>query len=148
AQLDDYVIDLAWSPSGTLVAAASAAGPVSIFSAADGPRLHELPGHADGTNCLAWQPTAAVETASPDAAILATGGQDGAVKFWDASAGQHTATAKLGTGWVEHLGWRPATHSSAESSSVHTSNSPCLFAAAGKQLHALRADASLAHAFK
>jgi WD40 repeat protein len=57
ATLDDYAIDLAWSPDGHLLAAASAAGPVALFAATDGARRHELPGHADGTNCLAWQPS-------------------------------------------------------------------------------------------
>ena len=122
-QLDDYAIDLAWSPNGTQLAAASAAGPVTIFAAEDGARQHELPGHENGTNVLAWQPsasrpigTAAESAATSDpaasrrlhaAATLATGGQDGAVKFWDAAAGQHTGTAKLGTAWVELLAWQP-----------------------------------------
>ena len=123
ATLDDYAIDLAWAPDGHLLAAASAAGPVSLFAATDGARRHELPGHADGTNCLAWQPATST--------VLATGGQDGAVKFWDAPAGQHTATAALGTAWVEHLAWSRTT----------------LFAAAGRKLTALRADGSVAHTF-
>jgi WD40 repeat protein len=98
-QLDDYVIDLAWSPDGACLAAASAAGPVGIFAAADGARLHELPGHDQGTNALSWRPVGGT------APLLATGGQDGAVKIWDAGAGQHVATARLGPGWVEHLQW-------------------------------------------
>jgi WD40 repeat protein len=123
AALDDYVIDLAWSPDGTLLAAASAAGPVTLFAAADGGVRHLLPGHDDGANCLAWATTGG---------LLATGGQDGAVKFWDAAAGQHTATTALGAGWVEHLGWAGS----------------ILFAAAGRRLTALRADGTVAHAFK
>jgi WD40 repeat protein len=123
ATLDDYAIDLAWAPEGNLLAAASAAGPVALFAATDGARRHELPGHTDGTNCLAWQPTAP--------ALLATGGQDGAVKFWDATAGQHTATARLGPAWVEHLAWSRTT----------------LFAAAGRKLTALRAGGTVAHTF-
>ena len=131
AVLEDYVIDLAWSPDGALLAAASAGGPVAVFAAADGARRHELPGHQDGTNCLAW---------SPSASLLATGGQDGAVKFWDAAAGQHTATASLGSAWVEHLGWRPQ---------QKAGGSPALLlAAAGKNLTALRPDGSVVHAFK
>ena len=106
-QLDDYAIDLAWSPDGTQLAAASAAGPISIFAAGDGAKQHALPGHEGGTNALAWMPghplSPVPRPQSP--AILATGGQDGAVKFWDVAAGQHTATAKLGGGWVEHLAW-------------------------------------------
>jgi WD40 repeat protein len=121
--LDDYVIDLAWSPDGTLLAAASAAGPITLFGAADGTVRHVLPGHDDGANCLAWAKTGAV---------LATGGQDGAVKFWDAAAGQHTATAALGGGWVEQVAWMGAK----------------LFASSGRTLTALRADGTVAHKFK
>lgn len=194
--LDDYAIDLAWSPDGALLAAASAAGPLSIFSATAGAKLHELPGHTQGTNCLAWQPLAKSPTPasnlqnadsdpnpkpetqnSKPKSLLASGGQDGAVKFWDADAGQHTATAHLGTAWVEHLAWRPAQH--AAQSSVLSAQSPeaksvashaqlsapnpkpetrnskpaaaaaaaTLAAAAGKALSFLNADASVRHAF-
>ena len=133
AQLDDYAIDLAWSPDGTLLAAASAAGPVSLFAAADGARRHPLPGHDNGTNCLAWAPVSGSQpSALNPQLLLATGGQDGAVKFWDAAAGQHTATAKLGRDWVEHLAWV----------------GDVLFAAAGKNLFAVRTDGSVAHTFK
>jgi WD40 repeat protein len=121
--LNDYVIDLAWSPDGTVLAAASAAGPVTVFGAADGTVRHVLPGHDDGANCLAWAKTGAG---------LATGGQDGAVKFWDAAAGQHTATAALGGGWVEQVAWVGAK----------------LFASSGRTLTALRADGTVAHKFK
>lgn len=135
AQLDDYAIDLAWSPDGTQLAAASAAGPVSLFAAADGAKQHELPGHADGTNCLAYYPR------SDAPAAFATGGQDGTVKFWDAATGQHTATAELGSAWVEHLAWHPIP------SSAQPGSPSLLFAAVGKTLAALRADASVAHTF-
>ncbi len=129
APLDDYVIDLAWSPDGTALAAASAAGPVTLFAATDGATRHLLPGHDNGTNCLAWSPALN--------SILATGGQDGLVKFWDAAAGQHTGSASLGSTWVEHLAWRRG-----------STASPLLFAAAGRKLAALRADGTVAHAFK
>jgi len=172
AQLDDYAIDLAWSHDGALLAAASGAGPVSLFAAANGARKHELPGHAGGTNCLAWMPARqetgdggqesgeiplapASRPLSP--AILATGGQDGAVKFWDAAAGQHTATAALGSTWVEHVAWRPVqgtensepkTDSPATTpSSVLRSPSPVLAAASGRKLVFLQPDGALAHTF-
>jgi WD40 repeat protein len=123
AQLDDYAIDLAWSPDGTQLAAASSAGAIGLHATADGARRHVLPGHDDGTNALAFQ---------PGTALLASGGQDGAVKLWDAAAGQHVATGKLGSAWVEHLAWSGAR----------------LIAAAGKNLAALRPDATVAHTFK
>lgn len=95
--LDDYAIDLAWSPDGSLLAAASAAGGITLYDAATGAVKHALPGHADGANALAWSA----------AGVLATGGQDGCVRFWDAQSGRQTAEAKLGNAWVEHLAWKP-----------------------------------------
>ena len=159
AQLDDYAIDLAWSPAapgnpdGATLAAASAAGPISLFAAADGRRLHDLPGHGNGTNCLAWQPAsgsqllpAAAGSALTSRLLLATGGQDGAVKFWDAVAGQHTATAKLGSAWVEHLQWIGRTV--AGEPRLDRDASPYLFASAGRKLSAVSPDGSLVHTFK
>lgn len=136
AQLDDYVIDLAWSPHGQQLAAASAAGPVSLFAALDGAKSPELPGHENGTNCLAWASTT----------TLATGGQDGAVKFWDPATAQHTATAQLGTTWVDHLCW--FTSSSTQNPEPKIQNRALLAAASGRALVALRPDASVAHTFK
>ena len=133
AMLDDYVIDLAWSPDGAHLAAASAAGPISVFQASDGAKRHELPGHDDGTNCLAWKPLAS-SSAGTIAPTLATGGQDGSVKLWDTTAGQHTATAALGNAWVEHLAWRP--------------DGSTLAASAGRDLAFLNPDASVHHRFK
>ena len=162
APLDDYAIDLAWSPDGALLAAASAAGPVSLFAATDGAKRHELPGHDNGTNCLAWQPDmeasgvrlpASGPSLTPPASrltsLLATGGQDGAVKFWDATAGQHTATAKLGAGWIEHLAWRPVAPANPkpETQNPKPSAAPTLAASAGKNLHLLAPDAAILHAF-
>ncbi len=123
AALDDYAIDLAWSPDGTQLAAASAAGGLTLFATADGAVRHTLPGHDDGANCVAWQPATA---------LLASGGQDGRVKFWDAANGQHVASAELGGAWVEHLAWVGSR----------------LFAAAGRTLVVLRPDGSVAHRFK
>jgi WD40 repeat protein len=128
-QIDDYVIDLAWSPDGTQLAAASQAGPLHIFDGPTGDNRRQLPGHDDGANCLAFAPSAP--------GLLASGGQDGSVKFWDAAAGQHLATAELGSAWIEHLAWRPS-----------GSSTPLLSAASGRDLVFLRADASLVHRFK
>ena len=159
-QLDDYTIDLAWNPTGTQLAAASSAGPVSLFIATDGRRLHERPGHPAGTNCLAWQPasdsSAAQLSTLSSPLLLATGGQDGSVKFWDALAGQHTATANLGREWVDHLVWVPRgtgfparDPSSALNAQLSALGpTPLLAAASGRNLTALRPDATVAHSFK
>jgi WD40 repeat protein len=130
--LDDYVIDLAWSPDGICVAAASAAGSVTLFEGLPGTKRHVLAAHDNGANCLAWMPSAATTPSS----VLVTGGQDGTAKFWDAMAGQHTATAQLGNAWVEHLAWRPQ------------AETPLLAASMGKQLFFLRPDATIVHTGK
>jgi WD40 repeat protein len=134
--LDDYVIDLAWSADGSMLAAASTSGPVTVFAQSDGATKAKLPGHDGGTNCIGWK-----NSQDAGSQLLATGGQDGAVKMWDAAAGQHLATTNLGNAWVDHLAWRPATAGS-------ESNAHLLFAAAGKNLSAIRPDGAIAHAFK
>jgi WD40 repeat protein len=176
AQLDDYVIDLAWSPHSTSqlltlnsqlsLAAASAAGPVPIFSGADGAKQHELPGHDQGTNCLAWMPARQKPEArdqkpeiSPSgllplaSSLLVTGGQDGTVKFWDAASGQHTATASLGKAWVEQLAWRPKSEARGQRQEARGPDDQkqaagFLIAAAGKDLRAVAADGAVIHSFK
>ncbi len=159
APLDDFAIDLAWSPDGARLAIASQAGPLHLFDGATGENRQELPGHEDGTNCLAWAPRAAVgggkegadagdggrvggtAEAAGASMLLASGGQDGAVKFWDGTAGQHLATTELGTAWVEHLAWRPAPRGA-------DAFSPMLAAAAGRDLVFLRPGAGITHRFK
>ena len=129
ATLEDYVIDLAWSPDGQSLAAVAQSGAVTLHDAATGAVRHKLPGHADGANTVAWNPAGGE---------LATGGQDGAVKFWSAATGAELAETNLGGAWVEHLAWTPAAESAPPS---------VLIAAAGRKLVALHADGTVAHAF-
>jgi WD40 repeat protein len=125
APLDDYVIGLEWSSDGALLAAASAAGPIALYGP-DGSPKGQLPGHDGGTNALAWQ---------PGSASLASGGQDGTVKLWDGASAQHVATAELGSGWVEHLGWRPG------------GGTPLLAAAQGRRLALVGPDGAVQRVF-
>ncbi|MDQ5979428.1 MAG: hypothetical protein QG602_2402 [Verrucomicrobiota bacterium] len=139
AALDDYAIDLAWSPDGTLLAAASQSGGVTLFDAATGAVKHTLAGHADGANCLGW---------SPDGTTLATGGQDGCVRFWNPATGAQSAETKLGNAWVEHLVWQVvAGVADPGPGSTSPATAPLLFAAAGRKLVALKPDGTVAHTF-
>ncbi len=162
ATLDDYVIDLAWSPNGTTLAVASAAGGITLYDAATGAVRHVLAGHASGANCVAWMPApapagpdqgqAAILGASklaPYTDLLATGGQDGVVRFWNAVTGQQTAEVKLGSAWVEHLAWQPAGSelAGAATGASKLAGPQLLFAAAGKKLVALNPDGTVIHTF-
>ena len=142
ATLDDYAIDLAWSADGTLLAAASAAGGITLYDAATGAVKHTLAGHENGANCLAWMSGVSGEQSAVSSQVLATGGQDGRVRLWQANTGRQTAEVKLGNAWVEHLAWLPP--SNAQHS---TPNAQLLMAAAGKKQVALRPDGSIAQQF-
>ena len=143
ATLDDYVIDLAWSPDGAVLGVVSAAGSITLYDAVTGAVHHKLTGHENGANCLAWISTKEVP------ALLASGGQDGCVRFWDGATGRQTAATKLGSAWVEHLVWRGehVTAPALATTPKQPNDQAGLFAAAGKKLVALRPDGSVAHTF-
>jgi len=61
AMLDDYAIDLGWSPDGTLLAAASAASPVSLFAVADGARRTNSPATSKAPTACAWSSAGALD---------------------------------------------------------------------------------------
>jgi WD domain, G-beta repeat len=98
ASMGDHVIALAWSSHGSTLAAASVAGPITLFDTASGAVQHTLPGHGFGTAALAWQ---------PGGKLLASAGQDGKVRFWDSQTGSEAAVVEGGSAWVEQLAWHP-----------------------------------------
>jgi WD40 repeat protein len=108
--LDGHIIALRFSPDGQHLAAATVDGPIAIFTQ-DGVLLHELPGHGMGTTALDWH---------PDGLVLASAGQDGLIRHWNASSGTQLQALRHATSWVE----RVAYHSSGQ----------YLAAAAGKSL--------------
>ena len=122
--LGDHVIAIGWSTDGSTVAAASVAGPVSLFDVSTGSPKHTLRGHGFGTTALSWH---------PDDKRLATAGQDGKVRLWDAQSGTEIATLDGGAAWVEHLAWQP--------------KGDYLVSAAGKKLRLWKSDATLAKAY-
>lgn len=122
AQLDDYLIALAYSPDSQRLAALSSAGTLSLFDTGNSTR-HHLPAHENGADTLAWLGNT----------TLATGGQDNLVKFWDAPNAQHTGTSTKQKSPVTQL--------------LKIPNQPQLAAAAGKTLLLLNPDGTSTHTF-
>jgi WD40 repeat protein len=110
AELPDFAPALVWAPDGHALAVATLAGPVILLDGESGTQLAVDEGHAGGALALAW---------SSDGAWLASGGQDGHVRLFDAT-GRCQAELECGKGWVTHVGWSPS--------------SDCVAAAAGKLL--------------
>jgi WD40 repeat protein len=100
ADVGDHVISLARSPDGSLLAAASVSGPITVFDAATGEVRQNLAGHGFGTAALSWGPD--------KLGRLASAGQDGLVKIWDVSTPEPALSLKGGAAWVERVAWSPS----------------------------------------
>jgi WD40 repeat protein len=132
-KLDDFITQVAWSPDGTRLGAASVSGQVFIFDVATDCPLHRLePAHADGCDALAWR---------PDGHAFATAGRDGKWRLWDAATGKPLAEHAAGALWPEHATWSsgPADGSkgdrgSAGSNPTSVSHSALLAVSAGSQV--------------
>ena len=122
--VSDHVIALGWSPDGNTLAAASVAGPVTLFDITTGAVRYELVGHGFGTTAVSWH---------PDGKSIATAGQDGKVRLWDTATGQERAALDAGAAWVEHAAWGP--------------KGDYLVSAAGKKLRLWKADGTLDRAY-
>jgi len=103
--LDDTSVDLGWSGCGRWLAAATAGGAVHIVDTAGSASHCAWFAHEGSTMALSWHPS------QP---LLATSGQDGAVRLWritgqqpDVALAETTIGKQPGARWVEHLAWRP-----------------------------------------
>jgi WD40 repeat protein len=98
--LGDYVHRVAFGPGGAQLAACSASGQVAVWEAASLTPIGKLQGHQQSAMTLDWHPS------RPE---LATGGQDGVVRLWNADRGEERAVLPVGSrnSWVEHLAWSP-----------------------------------------
>ncbi len=100
ARLDDYVHRVGFSADGAKLAACAVSGQVALWEVPSFKPVGHSAGHGQSALVLAWHPT------RPE---LATGGQDGVVRLWDAETGEEAALLPVGApqAWVEHLAWSP-----------------------------------------
>jgi RNA polymerase sigma factor (sigma-70 family) len=149
------VFGLAFSPSGKSLAAVScgnsgfsppkSARPeiIRLWEVETG-KLHELEGHAGGASSLAF---------SPDGKVLTTGGQDGALIWWDSATRKQLRKIKLvedvyyhprkgygtGSGGIQALAFAP--NGKTLASANHDGTVRLFDAATGKQVQVLRGHA-------
>lgn len=103
AKLDDYVVDVAWSPDSTAIAVAGGEGRVALASfTGDALSLRTVGEHPMGTLAVCWQP----RSAQGGGDRFATSGQDGALALWSAAGGS-IRRLRPAVAATEHLAFHP-----------------------------------------
>ncbi len=109
--IGDYVIDLSWSPDGSLLAAAETSGPITIFDSEQGDRISVASGHSFGVSQIGW---------SSAGENFASAGLDGLIRYWDLKdQAKEIRSMKGGSTWVENLAWHPNGKSLVTSAGKH-----------------------------
>ncbi len=95
---DLLVYSVAFSPDGKHLAVGFRGGAASVWDAATGQKLFDLPGHTGSVRHLAY---------SPDGTRIATASVDGTTRLWDATTGAEQLTLTGHTGQVTGLSFSP-----------------------------------------
>jgi WD40 repeat protein len=94
ADLDDYVLDLRWSPDGGHLAALPSTGKPQLFDLAK-IETTDFQSHRGGNGSIAWH---------PDSSSIATLGQDRSLRIHDIAAST-SRELQLPRGWTERCAW-------------------------------------------
>lgn len=128
-RLDDYIVDLAWSPDARRLAVAGGEGKLFLaqFDAdlrtRESLAVRELAGHGLGTLAVAWQ-------GQGDA--FASSGQDGRIVWWDGASAEARVERRPSRAWTTQLAFAA---------------DGTLASAAGKQVYLWRTGLELVHEF-
>ena len=94
------VLDVAFSPDGSLIATAGADAAVIVWDAASGEQVRLCEGHTDRVTAVAWSPDG-----TPFAGLLASASDDGTLRIWNAATGEEWAMLRGHRGWVQAVAW-------------------------------------------
>lgn len=109
--LGDYIIDLAWSPDASKLAAVTVEGSVFLVDdRGDSAYFHRIGQHAGGANSLSWR---------SDGVEFATAGHDGLAKVWDGSSGEELCSLEAGDSWVAKTVYSPRSNVLATAAGRH-----------------------------
>ncbi|MEM6691056.1 MAG: WD40 repeat domain-containing protein [Planctomycetota bacterium] len=99
---DDYIIDLAWAPDATKIAAVTVEGSVFLIDdLGESARFKLIGQHDGGANSVSWR---------CDGAEFATSGHDGLTKVWDGTSGEGLCSLEAGDAWVSKSIYSPRRH--------------------------------------
>jgi WD40 repeat protein len=96
--IDTHAEDLAFDPTGTMLATAHPGGDIELWDVTSGERLRTLAGHHGPAVSLAF---------SPDGSRLVSGGSDATVRVWDPQAGVQTLELDGHEALVFRVGFSP-----------------------------------------
>jgi eukaryotic-like serine/threonine-protein kinase len=93
----NWIVCLAFSPDGRVLASASADQTIRLWNVQRGAKLEPFQGHEDEVYAIAW---------TPDGQIV-SGSKDGSLRFWDPAASQHKSAGVVLPDRVSALTFTP-----------------------------------------